>query len=155
MITSGIMSSDSTERETPQDLFNDLNSTYHFTLDVCASEDNAKCVRYFNKEINGLSQSWKNEVCFMNPPYGSEIVLWVKKAYNESKNGAIVVALLPARTDTKWFHDYVYGKARIHFIKGRLKFLSWYDKATTLKGLDPIGTSAPFPSMIVMFGSPL
>ncbi len=141
-VTSGMFSSDSVEWGTPQELFDELDSVYHFTLDVCASRSNAKCERYFDKEANGLRQSWKGETCFMNPPYGKEIVDWVRKAYQESAAGATVVCLLPARTDTRWFHDYVYGKARIHFIKGRLKFTNQHSAAAE---------SAPFPSMIAIY----
>ena len=123
---------------TPQDFFDELDEEFQFTLDPCASPDNAKCEKYFTKEENGLIQSWAGETVFMNPPYGRAIKDWVKKAYDESKQGATVVCLLPARTDTRWFHDYIYEKAEIRFIKGRLKF-------------GGAKNSAPFPSMVVIF----
>ena len=125
---------------TPQDFFDMLDSQYHFTLDVCAVPENAKCTNFFTPEIDGLLQQW-NGVCFMNPPYGREIGKWIHKAYTEALTGrCIVVALLPARTDTKWFHEFIYNKpgVSVEFIKGRLKFGGAF-------------TAAPFPSMVVVF----
>jgi phage N-6-adenine-methyltransferase len=119
---------------TPQDLFDKLNEEFGFDIDVCALPSNAKCKKFYSPADDGLSQKWEG-VCWCNPPYGREIGKWVKKAY-ESKTK--VVMLLPARTDTKWFHDYIYGKAEIRFIKGRLKF-------------GDSKNAAPFPSMIVVF----
>jgi len=129
-------SSKTPEWETPQDLFDRLNANHHFTLDVCATKANAKCKKFYTKKQNGLAQEWKG-TCFMNPPFGKEIRYWVQKAY-ESK--CKVVALLPARTDTRWFHWHIYDKpgVRIKFLKGRLKFSGHKN-------------SAPFPSMIVIF----
>lgn len=132
-----MFSSKSAEWETPQDFFDKLNAEFDFTLDVCASEKNKKCSRYFSKEEDGLSKFWEG-VCFMNPPYGKEISKWIKKAYESAGDGTIVVGLLPARTDTKYFHEYVYHKAEIRFIRGRLKFGNSKN-------------SAPFPSMIVIW----
>ncbi|HQE50436.1 MAG TPA: phage N-6-adenine-methyltransferase [Fervidobacterium sp.] len=138
-INPGMMSSNRDDWETPQKLFDDLNAEFGFTLDPCASHENAKCAKYYTKEDDGLAQSWQDEVVFMNPPYGREIGKWVEKAYRESVGGAVVVCLLPARTDTRWFHDYILDKAdEIRFIKGRLKF-------------GESKNSAPFPSMIVVF----
>lgn len=123
---------------TPQDLYDMLNEEFHFTLDVCALPENAKCERYYTPEIDGLSQKWDG-VCWCKPPYGREIGKWVAKAVKASEEGATVVMLLPARTDTRWFHDYVYKDyAEIRFIKGRLKF-------------GGAKNAAPFPSMIVIF----
>lgn len=119
---------------TPQVLFDELNAEFHFTTDVCALPENAKCEHYFTPETDGLKQDWKG-VCWCNPPYGREIGKWVQKA---ATSKATVVMLLPARTDTKWFHDYIYKKAEIRFIRGRLKF-------------GGAQNSAPFPSMIVIF----
>lgn len=135
-----IFSSNSVEWETPQELFNELNEEFIFSLDPCSDDNNHKCELYYTKDTNGLSKSWNNNNVFMNPPYGRNIIdKWVKKAYNESVNGnCIVVGLLPARTDTKWFHDYILDKAEIRFIKGRLKFSNSKD-------------CAPFPSMIVIW----
>lgn len=105
---------------TPQDFFNKLNSVFNFTLDVCANHENAKCERYFTEEQDGLKQEWSG-VCWMNPPYGREIIDWVKKAAEAASNGHTVVALVPVRTDARWFQDYCLGR-ETHFIRGRLKF---------------------------------
>jgi phage N-6-adenine-methyltransferase len=123
--------------ETPQDFFNKYNDLYHFTLDVCATPENAKCPNFFTKEDDGLSKDWSG-VCWMNPPYGREIGKWMKKAYESSLNGAVVVCLVPSRTDTMWWHEYAM-KGEIEFIKGRLKF-------------GGSKNSAPFPSAVVVFG---
>lgn len=124
---------------TPQDFFDKLNSEFHFDLDPCANHENAKCDRYYTEEENGLEQVWNGRI-FMNPPYGREIGKWVKKAYESYKSGEaqIVVCLLPARTETRWFHDYIYKKAEIRFVKGRLKF-------------GGAKYNAPFPNMVVIF----
>ena len=122
--------------ETPQDLFDKYNDIYNFETDVCALPENAKCKKYFTPETDGLKQEWKG-VCWCNPPYGREIGKWVEKAVNSF---ATVVMLLPARTDTKWFHDFCLPYGKIEFIKGRLKFGN-------------AKNSAPFPSMIVIFKS--
>ncbi len=124
----------SSEWPTPQEFFDKLNDEFHFTTDVCATSENTKCPEYFTKEQDGLKQDWRG-VCWCNPPYGKGIDAWVRKA---AQAKATVVMLLPARTDTKWFHDLVYGKAEIRFVRGRLKF-----------GCG--GGCAPFPSMIVIF----
>lgn len=121
---------------TPQAFYEKYNAIYNFTLDVCASKDNAKCAVYYDIEANGLSQSWHG-VCWMNPPYGRDIGKWMKKAYESSLQGATVVCLVPSRTDTKWWHDYAM-QGQIEFIKGRLKF-------------GDAKNSAPFPSAIVVF----
>lgn len=113
------LTSNNEEWETPQDLFNELNKEYHFTLDPCASELNHKCDKYFTKADDGLSKDWTGETVFCNPPYGRNIKAWVKKCSEEK---ATVVMLIPARTDTSYFHDYIYGKAEIIFLRGRLKF---------------------------------
>ncbi len=149
-------SSQSSEWETPQALFDEYDRQYGFTLDVCASHENAKCDFYCTQEgtffkgiddrwgkHDGLSMPWIDEICWMNPPYGREIGAWVGKAASESKNGALVVALLPARTDTRWFHEWIYNKENvsIEFLKGRLKF-------------GRSKNSAPFPSMICVFSPP-
>lgn len=135
-----MFSSKSDNWSTPQDFFDELNKEFNFTLDPCATPANAKCKKYFTKEDDGLKQSWKNERVFCNPPYGREIAKWVQKAFNESKDlNTVVVMLMPARTDTKYFHNYIYKKAKeIRFIQGRLKFGN-------------AKNSAPFPSMVVIF----
>ena len=141
MINKGLFTSKTGEWETPQDFFDDLSKEFHFNLDVCATKKNAKCKRYYTKEDDGLSKSWKGRV-WCNPPYGREVTGWVLKAFLQShaskKEAEIIVMLLPARTDTKWFHNYIYNKAEIRFLKGRLKF-------------GGSKNSAPFPSMLVIF----
>lgn len=137
MITSGLMSSNTPEWATPQGFFDTLNREFSFTLDPCSTHENAKCEKHYTKEDDGLSQNWGGEKVFCNPPYGRELPKWVKKCYEESRH-ADVVMLIPARTDTRWFHDYIYGKAEIRFIKGRLKFGN-------------AKQTAPFPSMVVIY----
>lgn len=135
-----MFSSATNEWATPQDFFNELNAEFDFTLDPCATHENTKCIKYYTLNDDGLKQSWAGERVFCNPPYGRVIKDWVKKAVEESKNSnTTVVMLMPARTDTTYFHDHIYGKAKeIRFIRGRLKF----------------GTAkynAPFPCMVVVF----
>ncbi len=140
MNTDLMFSSKSTEWETPQKLFDKLNAEFGFTLDVCAIPGNAKCERYYTPEEDGLKQYWEG-VCWCNPPYGREVGKWVFKALSASLlSGTTVVMLLPARTDTRWFHDYIYGRDNvgIRFLRGRLKF-------------GGCKNSAPFPSMVVIF----
>lgn len=127
--------------ETPQWLFDKLDAEFGFDIDVCALPENAKCAKFFSPVDDGLKQDWEDRVVWCNPPYGRQIGAWVKKAYDSANNGAIVVMLLPARTDTKWFHEYIYEQpdTQVWFLRGRLKF----------------GTAqynAPFPSMVVAFG---
>ena len=137
--------SKSTEWETPQEFYDKLNAEFHFTLDPCATPQNAKCDKYFTATDDGLSQSWDNERVFCNPPYGRAIGKWVKKA-SESKG--LVVMLMPARTDTSYFHNYIYGKAEIRFLRGRLKFVNKMIADYTGKtNVSP----APFPSIVVIF----
>ena len=121
---------------TPQDFFDKQNAIYSFTLDVCATADNAKCARYFTEADDGLAQPWQG-VCWMNPPYGRAIGLWMRKAHESHLTGATVVCLVPSRTDTRWWHDYAM-KGQIEFIRGRLKF-------------GDAKNSAPFPSALVVF----
>ena len=137
MNTDVMFSSKSDLWATPQAFFDKLNEEFHFTLDVCALPENAKCENYYTPEQDGLSMPWTG-VCWCNPPYGREIGQWVRRGFFASVAGATVVMLLPARTDTKWFHEYIYKKADIRFIKGRLKF-------------GDSNNSAPFPSMVVVF----
>ncbi len=128
------------EWSTPDELYDLLNVIYKFDLDVCADSSNYKCTRYYSKHNNGLAQVWHRDGkrIWMNPPYGRKIIDWIRKAYIESQHDCIVVCLLPARTDTKWFHDLcIHGD--ITFLRGRLKF-------------GDAKNSAPFPSMIVVFG---
>ena len=132
-------SSKTNEWSTPQDFFFFFDKEFNFTLDPCATRENAKCTKYFTVEDDGLKQDWSNDVVFMNPPYGREIKYWVQKAYEESLKGATVVCLIPSRTDTKYWHDYIFGKADdIRFLRGRLKF-------------GDSKNPAPFPSAIIIY----
>ena len=122
---------------TPQNFFDKLDAFFRFELDVCATSENSKCRKYFTETDDGLKKDWFGTV-WMNPPYGREIGKWVAKAYAQSRvHGSTIVCLLPARTDTKWWHDYCV-KGEITFIKGRLKF-------------GDAKNSAPFPSAVVIF----
>ena len=131
------------EWETPIVLYNALNKIYNFTLDPCCTKETAKCERFYIKEDNSLIKSWKNEIVFMNPPYSkSYMKYFIRKAYEESEyNNALVVALIPSRTDTQYFHTYITKAKEIIFLKGRLKFL--------LNGKPQ--DAAPFPSMLVIW----
>lgn len=122
-LNAGMMSSATDEWATPQDFFDGLNQEFGFGLDVCATAENAKCDAYYTKEQDGLTQAWNeaSAVCWMNPPYGRQISKWMKKAYEESQKGATVVCLVPARTDTAWWHDYAM-RGSVRFVRGRLKF---------------------------------
>jgi len=126
------------EWETPKELFDKINHEFHFDLDPCATPQNAKCRLYFSKEDDGLSQDWFGNV-FVNPPF-KQVGKWVKKAFEEVNKGnaKIVVMLLAARTDTRWFHKYVLPYAEIRFIEGRVTYVG-------------SNNPAPFPSMIVIF----
>lgn len=132
-------SSKTNEWSTPQDFFDELDKEFNFTLDPCSTSENAKCAKYFTVEDDGLKQDWSNDVVFMNPPYGREIKHWIKKAYEEHIKGATVVCLIPSRTDTTYWHDYIFGKASdIRFLRGRLKF-------------GDSKNSAPFPSAVIIY----
>ena len=152
----------SNEWETPRSLFKKLHDEFNFTIDVCATKESAKCERFYTKQTNGLAQSWENEVAFMNPPYGREIGTWVEKAYREALNGAVVVCLIPARTDTRYWHDYIFPNAEIRFLKGRVKFLNSGEEVEYIEQLGLFGEEksevvssdgdmpAPFPSAVVI-----
>lgn len=131
-------SSETNEWATPQALFNALDREFNFTLDPCSDGINAKCQKYFTIEDDGLAQDWFNDTVFMNPPYGREIPKWIQKAYEESRKGATVVCLIPSRTDTRYWHEYIMKADEVRFIKGRIKF-------------GGSNQSAPFPSCIVVF----
>ena len=139
MINNGMFTSETDVWSTPQDFYNKINLEFDFELDVCALPSNAKCANYFTPEQDGLAQEWTG-TCWCNPPYGREIGKWIKKA-SEAK--ATVVCLVPARTDTAWWHDYAMKAWKIHFIKGRIKFL------TSKKGQKL--AAAPAPSCLVVF----
>lgn len=142
-MTNVMFSSKTNLWETPQAFFDELDKEFHFQLDVCATPENAKCKNFFTEKDDGLKQNWGGQgTIWCNPPYGREVVKWVRKAYETSQQGETVVMLLFVRTDTKWFHDYVKDKAEIRFIKGRLKFGNSKN-------------SAPFPSMVVIYNGRL
>ena len=133
-----IFSNESDEWETPQGIFDQYDREFEFTLDPCASPENHKCPIYYTKDDDGLAQDWGGWRVWCNPPY-SNVSEWVAKAFYETKkDNTIVVMLLPSRTDTKYFHDYIYGRSEIRFVKGRLRF-------------NDSNVNAPFPSMIVIF----
>lgn len=131
-------SSNTIEWETPQYLYDEYNKLYNFDLDVCASNENKKCINFFTKNDDALSKEWLGN-CWMNPPYGRNINLWIKKAYEESLKKATVVCLIPSRTDTRWWHEYVM-KGNVIFLKGRLKFGN-------------AKYNAPFPNAILIFNN--
>jgi len=138
-LNSGMFSSTTDMWATPQKFFDKLNDEFHFDLDPCATPENAKCREFFTESDNGLLQDWSGHRVFCNPPYGKAIAAWVRKCYEESrKPDTLVVMLIPARTDTSYFHDYIYHKAELRFVRGRLHFNE-----------SPQG--APFPSMVVIF----
>lgn len=133
-----LFSSATDEWATPQELFDALDAEFHFTLDPCSTDQNAKCAKHYTKAQDGLAQDWTGETVWCNPPYGRGVEKWIRKCYEHFMGGGTAVMLLPARTDTKVFHEYIYGKAEIRFIRGRVKFgNSKYN--------------APFPSMIVIY----
>lgn len=134
-----LFSSKTVEWSTPQDFFDKLNEEFHFTLDPCSTDENAKCEKHYTKEQDGLAQDWAGETVYCNPPYGREMPKWIQKCYEHFvTGGGIAVMLIPARTDTKAFHDYIYGKAEIRFVRGRLRFGNGKGRA-------------PFPSMVVIY----
>lgn len=151
----GMMSSKTAEWATPWELFHELNRDFGpIVLDVCATSENAKCDRYLDAEVGGLVAGWAahlagNGACWMNPPYGREIGLWVAKAEQEARNGATVVCLLPARTDTRWWHDHIWDAENheprvgviVRFLRGRVRFIR----------ADGTTGPAPFPSAVVVF----
>ena len=123
---------------TPQSVFDELDAEFHFNLDPCATDENHKCEKYFTKEQDGLKQNWGGYRVFCNPPY-SEIGAWTEKCFREGrKDNTLVVMLIPSRTDTRYFHNFIYQRTEIRFVKGRIQF-------------GDSGDNAPFPSMIVIF----
>jgi len=130
-------SSDKHDWGTPQYIYDYLDNIFVFNLDPCATKENAKCKNYYTEEQDGLSKSWRDKTVFMNPPYGREISKWMEKASSREAN--VVVCLIPARTDTAWWHDYVMFRASyVLFVRGRIKF----------EGAEH---GAPFPSAIVIY----
>ena len=127
-----------TDWATPQDLFDRLNDEFHFTLDPCSTDENAKCEKHYTQEQDGLAQDWAGETVYCNPPYGKGAEAWVRKCYEHSLDGGTAVMLIPSRTDVSWFHDWVLGKAEIRFVRKRLRFGDGKYKA-------------PFPSMVLVY----
>jgi len=131
------------ERGTPQEFFERLDNEFYFTLDPCANEDNHKCEKFFTEEMNGLEQEWSNDIVWVNPPFGGDLRLWVIKCYDEAQKGTTVVALIPVRSNTNWWHDYCMKAYEVRLIKGRMKFI------------DPEGVpykhGLPFPLALVIF----
>ena len=124
-------------------MFEELNKEFRFTLDPCSDDKNYKVDKHFTIKEDGLLQNWENNIVFCNPPYGRKIYKWVEKCYNESlKENTVVVLLIPSRTDTKYFHEFLYKKdnVELRFIKGRLKF-------------GKSNNSAPFPSLLAIMGN--
>jgi phage N-6-adenine-methyltransferase len=137
-ISAALYSSRTEDWPTPQLFYDQLNEEFDFTLDPCATRQNAKCRTFFTKIHDGLRSDWGTHRVFCNPPYGRTMREWTRKCFDASRKGALVVLLAHARTDTRWFHDWVYGKAELRFVRGRLRFGD--------------GTqSAPFPSLVAVF----
>ena len=109
------------EWPTPQDLFEKLDKEFNFTTDVAATKENSKCLHYYTLDDDGLKQDWRG-VCWMNPPYGRAMIEWIKKAINETWNGTTTVCLIPARTNTIWWHDLCQKYGEVRFVRGRPKF---------------------------------
>lgn len=144
-----MFSSKSAEWETPKEFYDDLDQRFKFTLDPCATTANAKCRKFYTQSDNGLGKDWGGHNVYVNPPYGREIRKWVQKAYEESrKNNTTVVMLIPARTDTRYWHDYCMKADYIYFVKGRLHFKNKViaDYAGKTKT-----SPAPFPSAVIVF----
>ena len=150
------------EWSTPQDFFNRLDAEFHFTLDAASSHSNAKCAKHFTKDEDGLVRSWAGERVWLNPPYsngsrsGKYLRDWIEKAYRESRQGALVVCLVPAKTDSVWFHDYVL-KGEIRFIRGRISFCDASNtpcrqqSKSVIEGRHGVNMNAPFASMVIIF----
>jgi phage N-6-adenine-methyltransferase len=132
--------STNTEWETPADLYHTLHAEFRFTLDVAAVPDNAKCARFYTPADDGLTQPWVG-TCWCNPPYGRQVGQWIRKAYESAQAGATVVCLVPARVDTRWWHDYVLPASEVRYLRGRLKFGASRHNAT-------------FPSVLCIFRPP-
>lgn len=137
-ISSALYSSRSEEWATPPNFFASLDAEFGFTLDPCATRQNAKCHNFYTKTDNGLAHDWGRHTVFCNPPYGRNIGEWAKKCYQSAWAGATVVLLVHSRTDTRFFHDWIYGKAELRFVRGRLKFGDGRQ-------------SAPFPSLVAIY----
>jgi phage N-6-adenine-methyltransferase len=136
------LSSQECNWHTPRDLFAQLSEEFKFEVDVCADDENHLCPEYWTVHTNGLMKTWAPRTCWMNPPYGGDIMRWMQKGYEESQKGATVVCLVPARVDTEWFQKLcMEAGAEIRFIRGRLKFGN-------------AKASAPFPCAVVIYRPP-
>jgi phage N-6-adenine-methyltransferase len=140
--TDTIFQSTTAEWGTPRELFDRLNHEFGFDVDVCALPENAKVDRFFTPDDDGLAQEWRG-VCWCNPPYGRGVGVWLRKAYQSALRGATVVVLIPARTDTRWWHEWVEGKATVRFLQGRLRFEGGAKYS--------VREAAPFPSAILVY----
>ena len=139
MLQKAMVSSKTNEWATPQKLFDELDKEFNFTLDPCSTHENHKCEKHYTLEENGLLRDWSNEIVFMNPPYGGQAGLWLKKAYESSLKDATVVCLIVSSTDRTYWHDYIFPYAsEIRFIRGRVKF-------------GDADSTAPFASAIIIF----
>lgn len=138
MVHPSLLSSKSTEYETPEDLFEELDEEFGFTLDPCSTHENAKCELHYTVQEDGLAQDWGDHVVFMNPPYGRAVRKWMQKAYESAHDGALVVCLVPARTGSGWWHDFAMKANDIRLLRGRLRFVGSKH-------------SAPFDSAVVVF----
>lgn len=148
-VNSGFFTSTTDQWPTPQPFFDALDAEFGFDLDPCASPDNAKCERFFTEADDGLTQRWEG-VVFMNPPYGRQIGKWVAKAHDASRLGATVVCLIPARTDTTYWHDHVMEADEIRLVRGRLHFDNQRHQDDRASG-KASAHNAPFPSAVVVF----
>jgi phage N-6-adenine-methyltransferase len=133
------------ERSTPIELFKELDDEFHFEVDVCACQDNFKVANYYHPSVNGLKQKWAPQRCFMNPPY-SDIPRWLRKAYGESLDGALVVCILPVDSSTKWFHEFIWDKSTNQF-RCEVRFP---DKRYSFGEYSNV---AKFATMIAIFGN--
>jgi phage N-6-adenine-methyltransferase len=141
VLNNSLYASAKSDWETPPAFFNSLNAEFSFTLDACATKSTAKCKMFLSPEVDALSLEWSG-IVFLNPPYGRGIGRWIKKARQEASAGrACVVCLVPARTDTKWWHDFCMTADEIRFLTRRLTFAGASNKAT-------------FPAAIVIFRGP-
>ena len=142
MNTDVMFSSKKHDWQTPPDLFNELNKEFDFVMDLAADKDNSVCEFYIDEEMDSLSIPWHQQEgwLWLNPPYNN-IKVWMEKCHKEAQLGAKVVALIPNRSDTKWYWDNIHGKYEVRLIKGRVKFLSNGEKVH----------SAPFPSVLIIF----
>jgi phage N-6-adenine-methyltransferase len=141
-----MFSSNSAEWSTPKNFYEKLNNRFQFDLDPCCTKETSKCEEFYTEEDDGLTKSWSGKRVFMNPPYGRGIDKWIEKAYKEGqKLNTQVVCLIPARTDTKYWHKFCMKASEIYFVKGRLHFENKGAKQTN---------AAPFPSAVVIFRGP-